>query len=99
MPFRLINTPATCQALINNTLRQYLDDFVIAYLNDILIYSENEEDHVKHITAVLEALEEIGIKINNEKSIFYVKEIEYLGYILRSGSVSIDPKKMKTVRD
>jgi hypothetical protein len=47
MPFELINAPATYQALINDILRKYLDIFVFAYLNDILVYSENEEDYIK----------------------------------------------------
>ena len=53
MPFRLTNAPATFQALINNTLREYLDIFVIAYLDNILIYLENEDKHVEHVKKVL----------------------------------------------
>src|SRR5271156_1802505 len=98
MPFKLTNAPATYQALINDTLRQYLDDFIIAYLDNILIYSENEKDHVKHVTAILKALKKIEIKVNNEKNVFHVREMEYLGYILRPESVNINPKKMKTVK-
>ena len=76
-----------------------MDDFVIAYLDDILIYSENEEDHVKHVTKILEALSFIEIKINGEKSVFHVKEVEYLGYIMIPGRVKIDPKKVQAIRD
>jgi hypothetical protein len=99
MPFGLTNAPATCQAMINDTLRQYLDDFVIAYLDDILIYSENEEDHVKHVTKVLEALSSTGMKVNGEKSVFHVKEVEYLGYIMTPGCIKMDPKKVQAIRD
>ena len=56
MPFGLTNAPATCQALINNVLRTHLDITVIAYLDDILIYSGNKEDHVKHVQDVLTCL-------------------------------------------
>ena len=94
MPFELTNAPATCQAIINDTLRQYLNDFVIAYLDDILIYSENEEDHVKHVTKVLETLSSTGMKVNGEKSVFHVKEVEYLGYIMTPGCIKMDPKKV-----
>jgi Reverse transcriptase (RNA-dependent DNA polymerase) len=71
MPFRLTNTPATYQALINNILREYLDDFIVAYLDDILIYSKNEKEHTGHVIKILEALKKTGLKINEEKSIFH----------------------------
>jgi Reverse transcriptase (RNA-dependent DNA polymerase) len=71
MLFRLINVLATYQALINNILREYLDDFIVIYLNNILIYSKNEKEHTGHVIKVLEILERIGLKINEEKSTFH----------------------------
>jgi hypothetical protein len=82
MPFGLINAPATCQALINDIFREYLDIFVFAYLDDILVYSENEEDYVKHMTLILETLEKADMELHPEKCIFHAKKIEFLGYIL-----------------
>jgi hypothetical protein len=72
MPFRLINALVLYQSLINNILRKYLDDFVVAYLNDILIYSKTKEKHIKHVIAVLKALEKADIRINNAKNMFHV---------------------------
>jgi len=72
MPFGLTNIPASYQSLINNIFRKYLDDFVIAYLDDILIYSKIKEEHIKYVTAVLEALEKADVRINNAKSVFHV---------------------------
>jgi Reverse transcriptase (RNA-dependent DNA polymerase) len=72
MLFGLTNASALYQSLINNIFRKYLDDFVIAYLNDILIYSKTKEKHIKHITTVLEALEKADMRINGAKSIFHV---------------------------
>jgi Reverse transcriptase (RNA-dependent DNA polymerase) len=72
MPFGLINALILYQSLINNILRKYLDDFVVAYLNDILIYSKTKEEHIKHVTAVLKALKKIDIRINGAKSVFHV---------------------------
>jgi Reverse transcriptase (RNA-dependent DNA polymerase) len=71
MSFRLINALIIYQTLINNILREYLDDFIVTYLNDILIYSKNEKKHTGHIIKILEVLERTGLKINEEKSTFY----------------------------
>jgi Reverse transcriptase (RNA-dependent DNA polymerase) len=72
MPFKLINASALYQNLINNIFRKYLDDFMIAYLNDILIYSKTKEKHIKHVTVILKALEKANIRINSAKSVFHV---------------------------
>jgi hypothetical protein len=72
MPFELTNIPILYQSFINNILRKYLDDFVIAYLDDIFIYSKTKEKHIKHVIAVLKVLEKADIRINNAKSVFHV---------------------------
>ena len=72
MLFGLINTLTFYQSLINNIFRKYLDDFVIVYLNDILIYSKTKKEHIKHVIAVLEVLEKADMRINNTKKVFYV---------------------------
>jgi Reverse transcriptase (RNA-dependent DNA polymerase) len=72
MLFGLTNIPILYQNLINNILRKYLDDFVVAYLNDILIYSKTKKEYIKYVTAVLEALEKADVRINDAKSVFYV---------------------------
>jgi Reverse transcriptase (RNA-dependent DNA polymerase) len=72
MPFKLINALALYQNLINNIFRKYLNDFVVAYLNDILIYSKTKEEHIKYVTAILEILKKANIKINNAKNVFHV---------------------------
>ena len=82
MPFGLTNAPATFQALINDILREYLDRFVVAYLDDILIYSKTRKEHVQHVSTVLEALGKAGMRINGEKSTFHASEVEFLGFII-----------------
>jgi hypothetical protein len=72
MPFGLINAPILYQSLINNILRKYLDDFVVVYLDDILIYSKTKEEHIKHVTAILKALEKADMRINGAKNVFHV---------------------------
>jgi hypothetical protein len=99
MSFELINTPILYQSLINNILRKYLNNFVIAYLNDILIYLKTKEEHIKHVTAVLEILEKANMRINNAKSIFHVQRVNFLGYILTTNGVKIDPVKIAVLKN
>jgi Reverse transcriptase (RNA-dependent DNA polymerase) len=97
MPFRLINILIIYQALINNILREYLNDFIVTYLDDILIYSKNEKEHTGYIIKVLKTLKRTGLKINGEKLTFYQTKIKFLGYILTTTGVKINPEKVKTV--
>jgi hypothetical protein len=71
MPFGLTNAPASFQHFINDVLRPYLDVFVTAYLDNILIYTDNLEEHKKHILKVLEALSEAGLHLKPEKYEFH----------------------------
>jgi Reverse transcriptase (RNA-dependent DNA polymerase) len=71
MLFRLINASIIYPALINNILREYLDDFIVTYLDNIFICSKNEKEHTGHVIKVLETLERTKLKINEEKLMFY----------------------------
>jgi hypothetical protein len=92
--FSLINIPASFQTLINDIFREYLDIFVVAYLDDILIYLINKKDHIKQVNLILEALGKTDIKINKPKCTFYTKKIEFLNYIMGSDEIKMDPKKV-----
>ena len=72
MPFGLCNRPASFQNYINNTLHKYLNDFCITYLDDILIYSDNEAEHEIQIKYVLQKLEEAGLQVDITKCAFHV---------------------------
>ena len=82
MPFGLKNAPVTFQQLINNMVREYLDKFVITYLDNILIYSDTLEEHQQHVPKVLEKLSEKALYIKKKKSRFEVQEVEFLGYVI-----------------
>jgi Reverse transcriptase (RNA-dependent DNA polymerase) len=71
MLFGLINVSVIYQILINNILREYLDDFIVVYLNNIFIYSKNDKKHTGYIIKVLETLERTELKINEEKLTFH----------------------------
>src|SRR5207248_3826902 len=97
MPMGLTNALASFQALINNTLHPYLDDFCVAYLDDILIYSKSQEDHDKHIKLILNQLQKHHLHIDLEKSEFDKDEIKFLGHIIGIHGIQMDSKKVKTI--
>jgi len=82
MPFELKNTLTTFQRLINNMLREYLNDFVITYLDDILIYSDDLEMHCSHVHKVLEKFNERALYVKKSKSRFETKKIKFLDYVI-----------------
>ncbi|GKU15433.1 unnamed protein product, partial [Fusarium langsethiae] len=94
MPFGLTNAPATFQRMINNVLRQYLDVFVVCYLDDILIFSDNEEEHREHVHKVLKALQDANLLVEPEKSHFHVTEVDFLGHTISPGEIRMDRKKI-----
>jgi transposase InsO family protein len=99
MPFGLTNAPATFQHFINDTLREYLDVFCTAYLDDILIYSDTLEEHKGHVRQVLEALQRAGILLRAEKCEFFTQKTTYIGLIVSPGGISMDPKKTTAIKD
>ena len=78
MPFGLTNAPASFQAMINDVLREYLDVFVIAYLDDILIFSKDLDEHKQHVHKVLQKLLDAKLLVELEKSKFHAKEVDFL---------------------
>jgi len=82
MLFELKNIPVTFQRLINNMLREYLNDFVITYLDDILIYSDDLEMHCSHMHKVLKKLNERALYVKKLKSRFETKKIKFLDYVI-----------------
>jgi len=99
MLFGLKNAPATFQRLINNTLREYLDDFTITYLDDILIYSDDLEMHCSHVHKILEKLNKRALYVKKSKSRFETKEIKFLDYVIQFEQIKKDSKKTDAVRN
>jgi hypothetical protein len=108
MPFGLANAPSTFQHYVNDVLRPYLDVFCTAYIDDILIYSEDLHTHRKHVNLVLEALKDAGLQLDVDKCEFHKTEVLYLGLVITTNGIRMDPKKVeailgwetpKTVRD
>jgi hypothetical protein len=99
MPFGLTNSPAAFQRFMNDIFSDMLDVCVIVYLDDILVYSDNPEDHRKHVREVLRRLRENNLYAGTKKCTFHTDTIEYLGYILSPTGLSMDPAKVQTIQD
>ena len=99
MSFELKNASAIFQWLINDIIREYLNKFVITYLNNILIYSDTLKKHWQHVLKILEKLSEKALYIKKKKSRFEVQEVKFLEYIIWSEQIEKDSKKTQTVRD
>ena len=97
MPFGLCNAPTTFMRIMNDVFRPFLDDFVIVYLDDIPVFSKNWEDHVNHVTQVLETLRKEKLYVKLSKCEFGKTSLVYLGHIVGEGEIKIDPSKVDVI--
>jgi hypothetical protein len=97
MPFGLCNAPATFMRVMNDVLRTFLDDCVIVYLDDILIFSKSCEEHVKHVKHVLDILRKEKLFLKMSKCEFGKTSLIYLRHIVGGGELKIDPSKVKVI--
>lgn len=100
-PFGMANSPSTFQRYINWTLREYLDEFCSAYLDDVLIYTDGSlEQHQDHVRKVLRKLQESGLNVDIKKCEFGVKSTKYLGLIIDAEKgIRMDPEKVKAIME
>ena len=97
MPFGLTNAPAVFQHMANDIFRDFLDIFTIVYLDDILIYSKTQEEHDEHVRQVLRRLREYGLYAKLEKCSFGQNQVEFLGYVVSSDGIAMDPMKVQAI--
>ncbi len=97
MPFGLANSPSVFQAFMNDIFRDMLDRWVIVYIDDILIYSNTQEEHVRHVRAVLKRLLQHQLYVKAEKCEFHQTSTSFLGYVISQDGVSMDDKKVQAV--
>jgi hypothetical protein len=97
--FGLTNAPATFMCLMNNVLSKFLDKFVLVFIDDILIYSKNREEHEKHLRLVLQVLREHQLYAKFNKCDFFKKKIHYLGHVLSKEGVAVDPDKISSIME
>jgi len=99
MSFELINAPATCQKMINDALRQYLNIFVITYLNDIMIYLITLKKHVQHVSQILECLKRRNLRLKSEKCEFHQKKVDFLEFVVERHEIRMNSEKIQAVKE
>jgi len=99
MPFRLTNAPATFCTLMNNIFREWFDDFVVIYIDDILIYSGSLEEHAEHLRKVFQRLRENKLYAKLEKCKFEVTKVDFLGHRRTQEGLKMDDHKVKAIVD
>nr|CAD40076.1 OSJNBa0085C10.29 [Oryza sativa Japonica Group] len=99
MSFGLTNAPAYFMNLMNKVFMEYLDKFVVVFIDDILIYSKDEEEHAEHLSQVLEKLREHQLYAKFSKCEFWLKEVAFLCHVISAGGVAVDPAKVEAMTE
>src|ERR1041385_8573444 len=99
MSFGLTNSPATFSRLMNYIFMEYLDKFVVVYLDDILVYSKNEEEHAQYLRLILEKLREHKLYAKYSKCEFWIPEVTYLGHGISKDGIAVTPERIQAILD
>ncbi|MBW0566480.1 hypothetical protein O181_106195 [Austropuccinia psidii MF-1] len=97
MPFGLTNAPASFQNLVNDIFQDLLDVYVVVYLDDIMVFSKSEEEHVTPVSTVLSRLKANNLFAKASKCLFHVSSVEYLGYVVSSEGLKMDQAKVQQI--
>ncbi len=98
MPMGLCNAPATFQSLMNQIYQDCIDKYIVLYMDDLLIFSESEEGHFKHLETVLSRLSQNELYVGQDKWSFFSKEVGFLGMIVNQGGISVGQDRKEIIR-
>ncbi|KAL4280490.1 hypothetical protein GQ457_03G019150 [Hibiscus cannabinus] len=99
MPFGLTNASAAFMDLMNRVFKPYLDKFVVVFIDDILIYSRNKDDHAEHLRIVFQTLRECQLYAKFSKCEFWLSEVAFIGHVISAKGIMVDPQKVQTILD
>ena len=97
LPFGLKNSPATFQRVMDNILKEYLNKFCLVYMDDIIIFSKSQNEHLQHISAIFKKMREYNLKVQLDKSEFLRKDVEFLGHIITPDGIKPNPSKISAI--
>nr|GEY68564.1 putative reverse transcriptase domain-containing protein [Tanacetum cinerariifolium] len=99
MPFGLTNAPTVFIDLMNRVYKPYLDKFMIVFIDDIMIYSKDEKEHEEHLRQILELLKKEELYAKFSKCEFWIPKVQFLGHVIESQGIYVDPAKIESVKD
>jgi len=97
MSFGLTNAPAYFMYMMNKVFMEYLDKFVVVFIDDILVFSKTKEEDAEHLRLVLQKHREHKLYAKHSKCEFWLEEVSFIGHVVSNGGIAVDPSKVKDV--